>query len=97
MSQDIAKQVVDIVAKHVDADRGTLTPDSTLKDLGVDSLETIETFFDLEEHFDINFPDRDPNLDNGTIGGLIAVVEQLVREKAAASTGSTAAIVAAAH
>ncbi|MFS8138479.1 MAG: acyl carrier protein, partial [Thermomonas sp.] len=66
MNQEIADQVLDIVAKHVDADRATLTPDATLKALGVDSLEAIETIFDIEEHFDINFPDRDPNLDDGT-------------------------------
>lgn len=78
MSQEITDKVLDIVAKHVTADRATLTPESSLKDLGVDSLEAIETIFDVEEHFNINFPDRDPNLDDGTIAGLISAVEQVL-------------------
>lgn len=85
MSQEITDQVLDIVAKHVEADRATLTPESTLKDLGVDSLEAIETIFDVEEHFDINFPDRDPSLDDGSIRGLIAAVEQALDAKMAAA------------
>lgn len=97
MNQEIADQVLDIVAKHIDADRSTLTPDATLKDLGVDSLEAIETIFDIEEHFDINFPDRDPNLDGGTIAGLISAVELALGEKAAATAVTPADTVAAAH
>ena len=97
MNQEIADQVLDIVAKHVDVDRATLTPEATLKDLGVDSLEAIETIFDIEEHFDINFPDRDPNLDDGTIAGLIGAVELALGEKAAAAAALPAAPVAAAH
>lgn len=82
MSQSIAEQVYDIVATHGGIDRATLTPDSTLKDLGIDSLEAIETIFDVEEHFDINFPNRDPNLDDGTLSGLIQSVEQALAVKA---------------
>lgn len=96
MSQEIADQVLDIVAKHVDADRATLTPEATLKDLGMDSLEAIETIFDIEEHFDINFPDRDPNLDDGTIAGLISAVELLLSEKATGAAIAAIATVAAA-
>jgi len=85
MDQTIADQVFDIVAKHGDIDRATLTPASTLKDLGVDSLEAIETIFDVEEHFNINFPNQDPNLDDGTLGGLITSVEQALALKASAA------------
>lgn len=83
MNQEITDQVLDIVAKHVTADRASLLPSSTLKELGVDSLEAIETIFEIEEHFDITFPDRDPNLDDGgTLGGLIGAVEQALAAKA---------------
>lgn len=84
MNQSITDQVYDIVARHGDIDRATLTPTSTLKDLGIDSLEAIETIFDVEEHFDINFPNRDPNLDDGTLSGLIESVEQALAVKASA-------------
>ena len=97
MNQEITDQVLDIVAKHVDVDRATLTPEATLKDLGVDSLEAIETIFDIEEHFDINFPDRDPNLDDGTIAGLIGAVELALGEKAVAAEAAPPVPVAAVH
>lgn len=89
MTQEIADQVLDIVAKHVEAERATLTTQATLKDLGMDSLEAIETIFDVEEHFDINFPDRDPNLDDGTIAGLITAVEQVLSAKATPALAPT--------
>lgn len=85
MDQAIADQVFDIVAKHGDIDRATLTPAATLKDLGIDSLEAIETIFDVEEHFNINFPNQDPNLDDGTLAGLIGSVEQALALKASAT------------
>ena len=85
MDQQIAEQVYDIVAKHGAIDRSTLTPASTLKDLGVDSLEAIETIFDVEEHFNVNFPNQDPNLDDGSLGSLIASVEQALALKAGAA------------
>jgi len=85
MDQTITDQVFDIVAKHGDIDRAILTPASTLRDLGVDSLEAIETIFDVEEHFNINFPNQDPNLDDGTLGGLINSVEQALALKASAT------------
>ncbi|NUS39967.1 MAG: acyl carrier protein [Lysobacter sp.] len=85
MDQAIADQVYDIIAKHADIDRAKLTPEATLKDLGIDSLEAIETIFDIEEHFDISFPSQDPNLDGGTLAGLVDAVEQALAAKASAS------------
>ncbi len=84
MDQSITEQVFDLVAKHGDIDRSTLTSASTLKDLGFDSLEAIETIFEVEEHFNINFPNQDPNLDDGTLAGLIQSVEQALVLKAGA-------------
>jgi acyl carrier protein len=85
MDQAIAQQVFDIVAKHGEIDRASLTPESTLKDLGIDSLEAIETIFDVEEHFDINFPSQDPNLDGGSLAGLVSAVQQALADKASAT------------
>ncbi len=85
MDPSIEQQVFDIVAKQAGCDVATLTAATTLKDLGVDSLEAIETLFEIEEHFDINFPNRDPNLDDGTLGRLVAAVEQALAAKASAA------------
>jgi len=84
MDQSVAEQVYDIVARHGGIERGKLTPESTLTDLGIDSLEAIETIFDVEEHFNITFPNRDPNLDEGTLSGLIDSVEQGLALRASA-------------
>lgn len=88
MNQAIADQVFDIVASHGEIDRATLTAQSTLKELGVDSLEAIETIFDIEEHFDISFPSQDPNLDGGTLGGLVEAVEQALAAKSGAAAAT---------
>lgn len=85
MDQAIAEQVFDIVARHGEIDRASLSPESTLKDLGIDSLEAIETIFDVEEHFDINFPSQDPNLDGGTLSGLVSAVQEALAAKPSAS------------
>lgn len=87
MNTAIADQVYDIVAKHTTVDRAAIDGDSTLKALGLDSLEAIEALFDIEEHFHINFPDRDPNLDDGSLSGLVAAVEQTL-----ASAGTPVAV-----
>lgn len=85
MTDSIRTQVFAIVAKQADLDPAALEDAATLKDLGVDSLEAIETIFEIEEHFDINFPDRDPNLDDGTLGSLVAAVEAALSAKAVAA------------
>ena len=76
MDASIQQQVFEIVARQGDIDA------TTLKDLGVDSLEAIETIFEIEEHFDINFPDRDPSLDDGSLGSLVGAVERALAAKA---------------
>ncbi len=82
MDASIQQQVFEIVARQGDIDATTLTMATTLKDLGVDSLEAIETIFEIEEHFDINFPDRDPSLDDGSLGSLVGAVERALAAKA---------------
>ena len=67
----------------------TIQPESTLKDLGVASLEAIEMIFDIEEHFDINFPEQQgANFDTDTAQSLVDAVQKALDDKAAASEGS---------
>jgi acyl carrier protein len=60
-----------IIAARARIDIAVVTPDSTLRDLGVKSLDAAEIFFDIEEHFGIHFLNRGNHPD--------ASVEQLVR------------------
>ena len=56
---EIQEKVIDILAKHSDMDRSTLTPDRNLKlDLGLDSLDVAEIVFELEEAFGITIPEQ---------------------------------------
>ena len=58
MNDTTQQQVFEIIAKQAKIDVATIKPESTLKDLGIASLEAIELIFDIEEHFNINFPDQ---------------------------------------
>lgn len=87
----IQQQVFEVIAKHGEIDIHTLKPESTLKELGIDSLEAVEIIFDIEEHFDINLPDRDPNFDTDSAQGLIEAVQTALAAKATASAAPTPA------
>jgi acyl carrier protein len=72
----IRDQVFAIVASQANIDVATLRSESTLKDLGIASLDAIEVLFDIEEKFDITFPDQGTNFDTDTVQSLIdAIVE----------------------
>ena len=66
----------------------SVKPESTLKDLGVASLEAIELIFDIEEHFNINFPDQQgANFGSDTAQNLVDAVQKALADKAAADEG----------
>jgi acyl carrier protein len=73
--------VFDIIAKESGIDRGKITPDATLKDLEIQSLDAVQIIFEIEDHFKVTMPDRDPQFDTESVGGLIATVEKLVAEQ----------------
>lgn len=87
MNDATQQQVFELIAKQAKTDVAAVKPDSTLKDLGVASLEAIELIFDIEEHFDINFPDEQgANFDSDTAQRLVDAVRQALARKTAAST-----------
>jgi acyl carrier protein len=89
MNNTTQQQVFEIIAKQAKLDVAIIKPESTLKDLGVASLEAIELIFDIEEHFNINFPDQQgANFDTDTVQSLVDAVQKALDEKAAAGEGS---------
>jgi acyl carrier protein len=89
MNDTIQQQVFEIIAKQAKTDVANVKPESTLKDLGVASLEAIELIFDIEEHFNINFPDQQgANFDSDTVQNLVDAVQKALADKAAAGEGS---------
>lgn len=89
MTDTTQQQIFDLVAKQAKIDVATIKPESTLKDLGIASLEAIELIFDIEEHFNITFPDQQgANFDTDTTQSLVDAVQKALDEKAAAGEGS---------
>ncbi len=82
MSQ-VQDTVFGIIAKEANIDVGKITLDSTLKDLEIASLDAVQIIFEIEDHFKITLPDRDPNFDTESVRGLVEAVEKLVAEKPA--------------
>lgn len=74
-----------IIAKEAHIPVETINLESTLKDLQIDSLDIVQIIFELEDRFGITLPDRDPTVDTDSVRGLVAAVERLVAEKAAAA------------
>ena len=73
----------DIIAKESGIDRAKITSEATLKDLEIQSLDAVQILFEIEDHFKITMPDRDPNFDTESVQGLIDTVEKLVAEQGA--------------
>ncbi|OOG40774.1 MULTISPECIES: phosphopantetheine-binding protein [unclassified Rhodanobacter] len=89
MTDTTQQQLFDIIAKQAKIDVAIIKPESTLKDLGIASLEAIELIFDIEEHFNITFPDQQgANFDSDTAQSLVDAVQKALDEKAAAGEGS---------
>jgi acyl carrier protein len=79
----VEETIIDIIAKESGIDRAKVTPDATLKDLDIQSLDAVQILFEIEDHFKITMPDRDPNFDTESVKGLIETVEKLVAEQPA--------------
>jgi len=88
MPATIQQQVFEIIAKQAKVEVAMVRPESTLKDLGIASLEAIELIFDIEEQFDIHFPEQQgANFDSDTAQSLVDAVQQALDEKAASEGG----------
>lgn len=57
--QDTQNKVTDIIASKLKIDKNTITTQSTLQDLGADSLDMVEIIMKLEEQFGIEINDDD--------------------------------------
>jgi len=73
-----------IVAKKYSLDPATITPESTLESLGLDSLDLIELLFDVEDEFAIRVPqDGGSALKTATIQDIVESIRALVPEDTA--------------
>ncbi|MEO7065919.1 MAG: phosphopantetheine-binding protein [Rhodanobacter sp.] len=87
MNETTQTQVFEIIAKAAKVEVSTIQSKSTLKELGIASLDAIELIFDIEEHFNINFPEQQgANFDTDTAQSLVVAVQQALDAKATESS-----------
>ena len=80
-------KVIEIIAEQAVLEPSDVTMDSTLEDLGIDSLGLVESIFAIEEAFDITIPfnANEPeasDFDISSVSSIVAGIEQLMAEKA---------------
>ena len=59
--------------------RVEVTVESSLKELGLDSLDVVEMLTDMEEKYGIEF-DNDEMLELGTVNDVISVIEKKLKK-----------------
>ncbi|MBK5934316.1 acyl carrier protein [Rhodovulum imhoffii] len=86
MSESVKDKVIQIIAEQAVLEVSDVQMDSTLEDLGIDSLGLVESIFAIEETFDIQVPfnANDPSesdFDISSVASIVAAVEGLVAEQ----------------
>jgi len=83
---DLTSEVIEVIAKQAKVDASKVTRDTELADLNLESLDSIELVFALEEKFNIEIPfnaneTNSAGISFSTAGNVIDAVAQLVREQ----------------
>ena len=72
---DITSKVKEIIVDKLGVDAAEVTPEASFtKDLGADSLDTVERIMEFEKAFDIQIPDEAAEK-IATVGDAIAYIE----------------------
>ncbi|MEM9761460.1 MAG: acyl carrier protein [Pseudomonadota bacterium] len=87
MSDEVYSRVVEIIAEQAMVEPDAVTPQTTLDDLGLDSLALVEVVFGIEEAFDISVPynanePAESDFDIENVGKIVEGVKKLIAEKA---------------
>jgi acyl carrier protein len=80
MPDAIAEQVIAVIAAARRRHPDTISLESSLAELGFDSLDTLTTVFDLESKFDISIPDEQAQ-SLRTVGDVVEGIRKLVADK----------------
>ncbi|MEO1138673.1 MAG: phosphopantetheine-binding protein [Pseudomonadota bacterium] len=83
---DTKDRVINIIAEQAVLEPSDVTMDSTLEDLGIDSLGVVESIFAIEEAFDISVPfnanaPQESDFDISSVASIITGIEKLVAEQ----------------
>ncbi|HEY0282685.1 MAG TPA: phosphopantetheine-binding protein [Rhizomicrobium sp.] len=83
---NIREDVIEIVAKQAKVDGATLTLDTHLSELNLQSIDIVELVFAIEEKFDIEVPYSPSDMNTAgisfdTVGDIIDAVERMTAEQ----------------
>jgi acyl carrier protein len=76
-----------IVAKDYTLEIETITADSSLESLGIDSLGVAELLFNIEDEFGVSLP-VEPVHDLATVGDVAQFIDTLIAAQPAPSTSA---------
>ncbi|MBO4692327.1 MAG: acyl carrier protein [Bacteroidales bacterium] len=72
---DITSKVKEIIVEKLGVDEAEITPEANFtKDLGADSLDTVELIMEFEKAFDIQIPEEEAQK-IATVGDAIKFIE----------------------
>ncbi len=79
-------QVIAIIAEQALLEPEDVKPESTLEDLGIDSMGVVESIFAIEEAFDISVPfnannPTESDFDISSVASIINGIERLKAEQ----------------
>ncbi len=88
MTATVQDRVIAIIAEQAVLDAADVHLDSSLNDLGIDSLGLVESIFAIEEAFDISVPfnanEPEKNeFDISSVAAIVRAVEGLLAQKVA--------------
>lgn len=73
---DTFDTVCDLISKRFEISRNMLNEETTLDEIGADSIDLVDLVSELEEEFEIHVPDEEfENIK--TLGNLVEVLESL--------------------
>ena len=70
----VFEAIAELVAERVEKDVSEITPESSFKELGIDSLDMVELICDLEEKCDVDFGEPEGLK---TVGELVEYIDSL--------------------
>ena len=86
---DIANKIFDIVAKEKRLDRQTLSLDTKLEDIEIESVDLVEIIFAIEDEFDIDIPQDESDFKLETMRDIVDGVKRLIAEKQSAADAAS--------
>ena len=81
MSNELADRVRNIIAKHLRVPVEQVPADATFEQLKIDSLDSVNLLFEIEDEFDISINDQQAR-EIKSVPEMVAGIEQLVANKA---------------